>query len=534
MIIDWEIRFMSRSDRNPVWIYACLLIALLCSSNHCTKVGQTKKIQVRLDSVVAEYVSENPGLLGAIVQVNVGSKEKYRTAGGFFDISRTISIRTTDRFLIGSITKVFTATLVHQLIENGSVLQVQPLLYYLPLEWADLLARTEYGGEITVAQALSHRTGLPHILSRVELAKYLLGDPSRAYTSMQAAELLREKRDTRFKPGQRFDYNNINYLLLSALIENVTGKTYDSALRDNILSPLSLDSTCISKGLMGSCGDNVAHGYEQIDGKLYDGQEFKSGWARGSGGIVSTTDDLITFLEALGSGELFKNDRTFRDMIQRPSGNVQYGLGMEVWEDPQIGVYYGHKGMFANTASILLHIPRLEISIATVQTFDGSTERRATDALAKEVLSGVFSIRMRAPEEDLTNILDYKELNLKIISINELDEYSLGAVTLTPGDLHKLVLVELVGRAPRDGGVRYVPSNIRIQYTADGNVATSDCLAIGHIFKTKSGKVEEDWLMREEEGRRTIEMSASEGREVQLFALFEVPAGSDGYHLLIQ
>lgn len=117
-------------------------------------------------------------------------------------------------------------------------------------------------------QALSHRTGLTDILSYETFSKYVLPDPSRPWTPIEVARLLPEYATARFEPGGKFNYCNTNYLLLGAMIENITGKPYRQVLQEKILSPISLGSTYVSQGPFGSGRNDVAHGYQKMNGYL--------------------------------------------------------------------------------------------------------------------------------------------------------------------------------------------------------------------------------------------------------------------------
>ena len=162
----------------PLRHYFAMVLAAVCSIAACANSQDTSNIQEQVNAVVEEYQSGNPGVLAAMVHVDLRGQKSYKATRGFFEISKTRAINATDRFLIGSITKVFTATLVHQLIERGQVQRDGLLVDYLSPEWATLLRQTEYGGQITVEQALSHRTGVTDVLSREVFAKYVLADPS--------------------------------------------------------------------------------------------------------------------------------------------------------------------------------------------------------------------------------------------------------------------------------------------------------------------------------------------------------------------
>ena len=119
--------------------------------------------------------------MGTIVHVDIRGQESCRAANGFFDISKKTLIKSTDKFMIGSITKVFTAALVHQLLESGKVKLDSSLIDYLSPDWAAILEKVKYGREITVEHALSHRSGIFYVLSFSIFSQYVIPDPSRRW-----------------------------------------------------------------------------------------------------------------------------------------------------------------------------------------------------------------------------------------------------------------------------------------------------------------------------------------------------------------
>jgi hypothetical protein len=144
---------------------------------------------------------------------------------------------------------------------------------------------------ITLAQLANHRAGFPIGLG---------GDfePLSREQFLDAAF----KRPLLFAPGEREQYSNTGYALLAAVIEKVTGGTYDEYLRDNILKPLGLANT----GFLFPNFDpkRLAHGYRdnQDQGTMMSKPHAVDGpyWnLRGNGGMLSTVDDMHAFYKAL-------------------------------------------------------------------------------------------------------------------------------------------------------------------------------------------------------------------------------------------
>ena len=136
-------------------------------------------------------------------------------------------------FRVGSISKPFVATMVLQLVDEGSVDLDEPLSTYLP--------NTPIGGDVPIRMLLNHRSGLPNYTDQSAFIPDVFEDRNRVFTP---DEILAWVEGTvTDEPGQHFAYSNTNYILLGQLIERVTGTDLDTALRQRISEPLGLEAT---------------------------------------------------------------------------------------------------------------------------------------------------------------------------------------------------------------------------------------------------------------------------------------------------
>ena len=137
------------------------------------------------------------------------------------------------KFRLGSITKQFTATVMLQLVEQGKIKLDAKLSDYLP-EY-----RKDTGNKVTIHHLLTHTSGIPSytgqpgFFENVSRNPYKVDEFVKKYAS----------GDLEFEPGSRFSYNNSGYFLLGAIIEKVTGKTYEQVLKEKILDPVGMKNT---------------------------------------------------------------------------------------------------------------------------------------------------------------------------------------------------------------------------------------------------------------------------------------------------
>jgi D-alanyl-D-alanine carboxypeptidase len=348
-----------------------------------------------LQAVVDEYLKDKTNILGTIVQVDIQGTESYRAASGFTDSLRTVPIEPDTRFIIGSVTKTFTAALVHQAIEKGQVQLHGPIIDYLPPDWSAILQKIEHGDEITVEHALSHRSGIPDVTNSEAFMESAYFDSAAALKPLDIVRMVQQTGEPEFTPGKSYDYSSVNYILLGGLIEQVSGLSYRQSLQNNILERIGLENTFLVEKTYGSFDGTIARGYTAVGEVSYDGQEVNVEWAHAAGGIISTAGDLITFYRALASGELFDDAGTYQQMCQLVGHNESYGRGLEVIDDPDIGLYYGHRGSFMSSRAILAHYPEERMTIAIDHTYDGFSMSQPAD-LMKLV---VQNIRGEAPTE---------------------------------------------------------------------------------------------------------------------------------------
>lgn len=168
------------------------------------------------------------GVPGASVAVVAGG-DIVDHAAGVLSTATRVEATTDSVFQIGSITKVWTATLVMQLVDEGLVRLDEPVRTYLP-EFS--VADEDASSTITVRQLLSHRAGFEGDV----FTDTGRGDDAVAKYVETLAGLPQI-----FRPGDFFSYNNAGYIVLGRLVERLRGTTWERALIDRIAVPLGLE-----------------------------------------------------------------------------------------------------------------------------------------------------------------------------------------------------------------------------------------------------------------------------------------------------
>ena len=123
---------------------------------------------------------------------------------------------------MGSITKQFTAALILQLVDQGKIKLDGKLSEYLPSY------RKDIGDKVTVHQLLNHTSGIP---SYTGLPNFFNERQPQPISQLMSFVTKYASNDLEFEPGSKFSYNNSGYFLLGAIIEKVTGKSYEQVLK---------------------------------------------------------------------------------------------------------------------------------------------------------------------------------------------------------------------------------------------------------------------------------------------------------------
>lgn len=300
------------------------------------------------------------GIIGTAAAIS-SSTGIWSGASGSASLRTGAAVQPDDLFQIGSITKLFVATVILQLVEAGSLTLDDQLSRWLPPNLAEQIPNAE---QITIRQLLNHTSGIP------DYVPTLLSTGVNLFRDWQPAELLEliGGQPGEFAPGTDWLYSNTNYLLLGEVIQAVTGSTPAAQIRSRILEPLRLESTFFAEQEPG----RAISGYWDVngDGQLDDVSSLSLTWAGAAGSLISNTPDLLRFGRALFGGELLE-PATLAEMLEfvDTSGSNSfsgYGLGIAQLRTTE-GTFYGHTGLTLGFRSSLWYAPETELVYADLQ-----------------------------------------------------------------------------------------------------------------------------------------------------------------------
>lgn len=288
-----------------------------------------QRVQEALDTAVAEC--NVPGAVLALGDTN-GNTRIWTS--GLADLETGESMSEDLYFLIGSVTKSYTATMVLQLVDDGLIKLDAPIGKYLP----GLVPRED---EITIRFLLEMRSGLGDYGTNPQFEKFMESNPLKVCTPEQ---LVKFSLDRAGEPDKEFHYTNANYILLGMLIEKVTNNSFRNELKRRILQPLGMSHTFMLREM--KMPTPYAHGYRYEEGKVIDGTySIHPSLFWTAGGIVSTAADQLIWAKALLQGRLLSPQAHSEQFAMKPASSKLgfYGLGVM-----NMNGLIGHGGNYNN------------------------------------------------------------------------------------------------------------------------------------------------------------------------------------------
>ena len=253
-------------------------------------------------------------------------------------------------FEIGSVSKTFTATLLAYFVQQGKIKLDDPVNKYLP----DSVAKLEYNGKpVTVASLSNHSSGLP----RLPADLFQNADPVNPYKHYDNKKLfsyLAKFKPTR-EPGERYEYSNLAVGLLGVILERISGKSYETLLKEIIWQPLQMNATRLTLGKADSAF--FAQGYSANVQPAHS-WEFQS--LAAAGGIRSNINDMLLYAKAQVAGNEHAALQKAIQLTHRQTyknGQTEVALGWHFINGPGGKQYLGHNGQTGGYCSIMVFNP---------------------------------------------------------------------------------------------------------------------------------------------------------------------------------
>jgi CubicO group peptidase (beta-lactamase class C family) len=313
----------------------------------------------------------------------------YKKGYGARDLEENLPMTPDTLIGIGSVSKSFTALLIYKLQENGLLNTNDSVSKFLDIE--PFLSNPD----IKIKHLLSHSSGIPSVDGQWLPIAITYGDYERIYPITSHDDYLYHLSETKneifFKPGEKFFYNNDMFTLLSIIIENLTGQSFETVLKENILNPLKMDRTVITrKGLEDDPIKDYITGY--IHKVKTEGTEKKttfdkpklpfSNYLQAPGGIYSSMHEMMNYAQCLLQEGFFNGNqiiekesvkKLFEPLVDSPYGhgkNPKYCSGWVREEDFYDHIYIHHSGGLGVSTSFFGIIPELNIAVSVAENDD--------------------------------------------------------------------------------------------------------------------------------------------------------------------
>ena len=312
--------------------------------------AQTNTIHKMIVKNIDHY-SENP--VHSILFYVENENFSYNEGFGLKD-KKGDSISKNSPFKIASSTKLFVASIILQLKEEGK-LHITDKAYkylkdieYLQMEDMHTLNKNKYAKEITVKQLLSHRSGLADIFTdkQEDFFKMVIQNPTKQFSPKALIKLYYQfnlNNEPHFKPNEGWHYSDINYLLLGLIIEQIDKTTLSQSIRNRILTPLKMKDTYFEFYEESINKDKTIQQY--VGDTNFSNINTSFDWS--GGGLVSTNKDLAIFIKALFNLKLISQEslQKMMDVKYTKDNESRYGLGVYEFVVNR-DVFYGHFGFY--------------------------------------------------------------------------------------------------------------------------------------------------------------------------------------------
>ena len=240
-----------------------------------------------------------------------------------------------DQFFIGSMTKVFTATIIFYLEKQGLLAITDKANKYI--------SDFPFDKDITIGDLLAHTSGI-----KEKEQQFMMDAYKKQSSNFSTDAVLKYAYQTSDKA---YSYANTNYIILGEIIKKITHEPFEKYVHKTIINPLGLQNTCVvykdknchpTKGYLNlkTLDLSSSDKYVQLDSYV----SFND-IAGSAGNLVSNIDDLSVFLKALVDNRFFEFDKMIKT-----GKNEEYKYGIKNYD----GALYGHSGMSLDSASLMV------------------------------------------------------------------------------------------------------------------------------------------------------------------------------------
>ncbi|MEO1240751.1 MAG: serine hydrolase domain-containing protein [Pseudomonadota bacterium] len=323
-----------RNNAVSLLVAAALTAAIVPSQIHAETPAQH----------LLSSLQEITGVPGMSAAVSREGETIWSGTAGHMDANEKSSVDAQTKFRIASVSKLFTATLILKLAEEGVLDLDADIKIYVP-DWPD-----HDGAVITLRQLSAHISGIGHYGSG---DRY---DASRRYKSLSEALTVYAHKPLQSAPGEAYSYSSYGYALMGAAIENATGASFADSLYAVLLQPLGLNNTFVEN--IDALPENSSELFSATGSPTVRNSQHH---VVGATGILSTPGDLVKFANAYSAGDIISPELVaiswaptlLNDGQPTETERYQVGFGWRIGKDWDGRNVFHHAGTTPGARSIL-------------------------------------------------------------------------------------------------------------------------------------------------------------------------------------
>lgn len=378
----------------------------------------------RMDQIVQSYVA-NKQFMGTVL-VARGSQVLFSKGYGSANLEWDIPNAPNTKFRLGSISKQFTAAAILLLEERGKLQVSDPIKQHLP----DAPAAWD---RITIFHVLTHTAGIPSFTGFPEYGKIKLS----ATTAAELVGLFRDK-PLEFEPGEKFNYSNSGYVLLTHLIEKISGERYEQFVRQNLFAPLGMNDSGYDSNF--AIIPRRAAGYSPGRNGPENAPFIHMSVPQGAGALYSTTEDLLKWEQGLFGGKVLQA-ASLEKMTQPFKSKYAFGLQVDTAGQRKV---IQHGGGIEGFNTSMAYYPDDQLTVVVLANLNGP----ASGQIANQLTAVAHGEAVKLPGER-------KEV---AVDANVLSRY-VGAYALGPGMLITLEGSQLMSKLGTQNSVPIFPES---------------------------------------------------------------------------
>lgn len=344
-------------------------------------------LEKKIDELVAGHMKVH-GFSGSLLLAKDG-KPLVAKGYGYANVEWQIPNTPKTKFRIGSITKQFTSMIVMQLRERGKIkLEDSICLYYAPCPDA--------WKPVTIHHLLTHTSGIPTYTGIKEWREVNMVPK----TTDQIIAFFRDL-PLQWTPGEKYAYNNSGYFLLGVVIEKITGKKYEEALQEMVLTPLGLTDT--GYDWTRTIIPRRASGYTGSGATLRNTPPLDMQQPYAAGSLYSTVEDLLKWEQALYTEKLLP-EAAKQTMWTPFKENYAYGWSIA---PPSATAFGGHTRMhhgggINGFSAMIVRMPEPKLTVVVLSNNDSAS----ASAVARDLAAIYFGHKYEVPSTPPTVAVD--------------------------------------------------------------------------------------------------------------------------------